>query len=148
MASLKLVLQKTIGFKTFFVMKAGCSLGFDVAVSRRSRDLFLNCLCLVSPCKFYWNVSVSDIKSNVSDMKVSFTVNFMLSFFHAPPFWSICDALFTSVWQRTRLRYLLSIPCPVFLFFRFSPSFLSSRFLFSCYCPFYKCVRTVPVTSS
>jgi hypothetical protein len=67
----------------------GCSLGLDVSVSRRSRDLFLKCLGLVSSRKFCRNVSSRSrlgykVKClglvSVSDMKVSFTVNIMLNF--------------------------------------------------------------------
>ena len=51
----------------------GCSLGLDVSVSRRSRDLFLKCLSLVNFVGTFYLGLVLDKKSNVSvsEMKVS-----------------------------------------------------------------------------
>ena len=64
-----------------------------------------------------------------------------------PPYFSTFHCLGRSVLHcihrsGASLRCLLSTHCTVLLFFLFLPSILSSRFLLSCCCPFYKCVRT------
>ena len=72
----------------------GGSLGLDVSASRRSRDLFFQCLGLVSisgKCgtvlvsissrtRASWKPNVS-VSSRVSGLKVSFTMRIFLSFF-------------------------------------------------------------------
>ena len=68
---------------------------------------------------------------SVPDMKVSFTVNVMLSFVHATLSWSICVALYTSVRQRRAPVFDVFSPLPA------RSSFSSGSLHHSCHHAFY-----------
>ena len=78
-------------FDTVLRLEQGCSLGLDVSVSRRSRDLFFKCLGLVSVSRNCGMVLVSVSSRTENQMsrsrlgsrglKVSFTSEFFWSFF-------------------------------------------------------------------